>query len=276
MGIAGITSFNDLTLAMSRFRWVHGATPFSSAWWPFLGSVGYLLLIFGLRRLKKKEGITFIFGNGIDFSQKSDTKRLFALHSTFLVALSAMIFAGTWVGVMSSFLHGADSYDLFCDPNRKLVRGVAVFWSYVFYLSKYYKFVDTVLIVLAKRPVELAHLCHRLLALWLTWAALAAELSGQWLPLLVNTLVHTLTYYYQLRSSQGYVISWKPLLAQLRMLQFGIGLGVLALWLPMHLSEPHGCSGNLWAWLFCVIGNVASFLLFAVFRKKSLKEKKGL
>ncbi len=53
------------------------------------------------------------------------------------------------------------------------MTGSLPFWSYVFYLSKYYEWLDTVFLALKKKHLSFLHTYHHFITLWICWIQLA-------------------------------------------------------------------------------------------------------
>lgn len=65
-----------------------------------------------------------------------------------------------------------------------------------YYLSKFYEFVDTAILVLRSKPTSLLHVVHHALVLVMAWLWVDQRQSLQWGGLLTNTLLHVVMYWY--------------------------------------------------------------------------------
>ena len=85
----------------------------------------------------------------------------------------------------------------FCEPRGTLPNGPLYYWSYIYYLSKYYELLDTVLQLLKGRPPPhfFLHVYHHAVVLQMCWLWLEYSQSLQWGGLLFNTAVHVVMYY---------------------------------------------------------------------------------
>ena len=182
-----------------------------------------------------------------------------------------------------------------------LGRGLE-YWAYVYYLSKYYEFLDTVLIVLKKRPLILLHFYHHAIIPFLcwTWVATGWVHSIAWYGAAVNALVHVFMYsYYFLSQLCGYQPWWKRYITQGQLLQFfsvfllifvfvhyaSLGHSGLYLrafvedllgWVPyssvsssasLEFVAEHGgrCVGHPFAVIFAQAVNISFLFLFSMF-----------
>ena len=57
----------------------------------------------------------------------------------------------------------------FCTPQDMQADGRLFFWSYIYYLSKFYEFVDTLLLLLRRKETSVLHVFHHTLVLLMAW-----------------------------------------------------------------------------------------------------------
>ena len=84
-----------------------------------------------------------------------------------------------------------------------VAAGRLYWWSYVYYVSKYYELLDTVLRVLKAQPLTFLHVFHHALVLLMAYCWLELVQSLQVIGLLANTGIHVVMYSYFLLSSLG-------------------------------------------------------------------------
>lgn len=110
-------------------------------------------------------------------------------------------------------------------PTRSLSRaqpeGGLWFWSYVYYLSKYYELLDTVLQLLKGRPPPHfgLHAYHHAVVLLMAWAWLEYVQTLQYIGLLFNTSVHVVMYYYYFRRVLKLPVPWKRFVTVFQIVQ---------------------------------------------------------
>ncbi|CAD7950736.1 unnamed protein product [Amoebophrya sp. A120] len=97
------------------------------------------------------------------------------------------------------------------------------FWSFLFYVSKYYEHLDTFLLLARGRPPPnfFLHVYHHACAVVMAWAWVRYKMSLQFIGLLFNTGVHVVMYFYYLqRKTTGKTPSWKRWVTRLQVVQF--------------------------------------------------------
>jgi hypothetical protein len=85
---------------------------------------------------------------------------------------------------------------------------------YLNYLVKWYELLDTVILVLRKKPVIFLHEYHHAATLFLCWIQLDQHSTVQWVPITINLLVHVVMYYYYTLASLKIHVWWKKYLTQ--------------------------------------------------------------
>jgi len=114
------------------------------------------------------------------------------------------------------------------------------FWSWLFYMSKYYEFIDTaILIVKGSRPggLQVYHHMGAVIGMYVMLIS-HSPASSVWLGL--NAFIHTLMYAYFLAASLGIRLNAvKPFITSLQIVQFFAGnyLGLSFYWVPGSMTD---------------------------------------
>ncbi len=109
----------------------------------------------------------------------------------------------------------------FCDPSPHVLRnGRLLFLYYLNYITKYLELSDTVLLCLRGKPLPFLHVYHHAATLVLCWTQLAAKSSVQWIPIVLNLMVHVPMYYYYAVATLGKSPWWKKHLTTAQIVQF--------------------------------------------------------
>lgn len=89
-----------------------------------------------------------------------ELKGAMKLHNIILLVMSV----GMLIGALLEIAYTLTQYpfiDVFCSstesPLSYKLSGGGLFWSYLFYISKFYEFFDTLFIVLRKKPLIFLH-----------------------------------------------------------------------------------------------------------------------
>ena len=123
---------------VSSFEYIPGSSPLSHWIWPLSISFGYLFTIWGLQAWMKRRPAFHL-------------KEVTIYHNFFLFLLSVVMWLGMAFYVLKAFNDFGSVEPLLCDSNDVFVnRGGLFFWVYIFYLSKFYELLDTVLLALKK------------------------------------------------------------------------------------------------------------------------------
>jgi len=184
-----------------------------------------------------------------------------------------------WVGILTAaydYIQREGGVSLLCEFKPNAVNGKIGFWIYVFYLSKYYEFMDTVILALKKKPIIFLHIWHHAVMIPVTWMWLHDQwLVGSWWCTNVNSLVHAFMYYYYYRSAQGKHVWWKRFITQGQIIQFVTGFILVSIWLVLRKQPSFNCTGGLPGALLSHFANCSFILLFYKFYRTTYTPKKG-
>ena len=205
---------------------VFADAPLSSVVAPAVASAAYVVVVFTLswymRVVRRGAGVD---GPVMRFLQ--------ATHNLVLSGGSLVMLLGTVVEVVRRFVReyngsgplGGVTF-LFCEKLGATAKGPLYFWSYVYYLSKYYELLDTVLQLLKGRapPHFFLHVYHHSVVLFMAWGWCEYCQTLQWFGVVFNTAVHVVMYYYYFRVVLKLPTPWKRFVTQFQIVQFGFSL----------------------------------------------------
>jgi GNS1/SUR4 family len=123
--------------------------------------------------------------------------RLFlALHNAGLAIFSAVCAYHTWIIAWRHY----NSYGfvaVYCDLDGTFwSESNFGAWAYIFYLSKYYEFVDTWILILKGKDASFLQVYHHTGIAFIMWCAVASQSSWLLFVALLNSVIHTLMYTY--------------------------------------------------------------------------------
>ena len=132
-------------------------------------------------------------------------EKIIFIHNLILAIFSAVCFINTVPIVYQSF--AAKGYSQFvCDFHTLYDPEVSTFgyWSYLFYLSQYYEFIDTwIVIARGRRPIFLQEY-HHVGAVIAMWGITVTKSAGGYVFVIENSFIHTIMYTYYASSVIGY------------------------------------------------------------------------
>lgn len=130
------------------------------------------------------------------------------------------------------------------------VKGLA-FWAYLFYLSKFYEIIDTLIILMKGKQASLLQSYHHAGAILCMWAGVRFASPPIWIFVVFNSFIHSIMYFYftlcclKIRVPMGF----KQALTTLQIIQFVVGGGLAILHMFVSYTDilkgtTQGCIGN--------------------------------
>lgn len=206
---------------------------------PVAATFAYWVGLYALRRLRLP---------------KLELRRFTVAHDLGLSAFSAVLLALMLYDLARAALeHGPEV--LWCDARRTgaTLDGRMALWFTLFYASKIYEFIDTVLLVLKGKEVIALHSFHHWSTLWVVWVPMVERVSVAWVAICANLAVHVIMYYYYAMAALGRTSVWKRWLTTAQIAQFVADIVSVV---PALLHG--GCSGS-------VLGHLLPTSIVAVF-----------
>jgi len=190
--------------------------------------------------------------------------RLTVAHNVILTWWSAGMFLVGTYDLLSRWSERGVA-EIFCslDP-RAANRGRYPYIVYLFYLSKYYELLDTVILVLKKKKVIFLHWYHHAIVITMVWCWLESGTVYAHQGLLFNTFVHIWMYHYYCLAALGQSVWYKRYITALQIIQFvtAMVLTIIYFW----VSFTRGCSAKeRIAVVYSTVTNLSFLLLFIQF-----------
>ena len=277
--------------------------PLSSIYWP-IGAVSvYLVLVFLLVQIME----TRKKSNNNKSNPFITSPKILVVHNLILSFWSLIMFLGCLTEIYHRWSSSSTTTTLqqqqedgssasyrwiFCEEELPLMTsstGSLYFWSYVYYISKYYELFDTLLGLLSgsRMPNFKLQVYHHLVVIFMAWAWCEVAQSLQFIGLLFNTLVHIIMYlYFATRAGKCnfgiYLKIIKLTITRLQIIQFVMSFCCIFISIKMQYERTDGlyCSGfgrdsyySLWG--NAVFNATLLFSFINVFQtNKSKKEHK--
>eukprot|EP00732_Lithocolla_globosa_P003780 Lithocolla_globosa_v1_NODE_3176_length_1740_cov_8.779228.p1 type:complete len:309 gc:universal NODE_3176_length_1740_cov_8.779228:1029-103(-) len=201
--------------------------------------------------------------------------RLFSLfHNFFLVILSAYM----WLEIIHQAFRG--NYVLFgngCDQSENGWSMARIIW--VFYVSKAYEFIDTMIMALKKnnRQISFLHCYHHVTMLMIWWAIIYTAPGGEaYFSATLNSFIHVVMYSYYLFSSLGFgfVRFVKPYITSMQMFQFCLNLVQASYNIMVDIPYPYFLSRILFVYMLSLLALFGNFFLQNYMKSKEEKKSK--
>jgi len=192
------------------FNFILGETPMAGLKPTLIAMSIYYIVIFGGREIMR---------NRPAFKLKTP----FIIHNFYLTAISGTLLALLLEQLIPEIYHNG-IFHAICNPAGGWTNKLVLLY-YLNYLTKYVEFVDTVFLVLKKKPLTFLHTYHHGATAFLCYIQLIGDTTVQWVPIVLNLTVHVLMYYYYLQSARGIKIWWKQYITTLQIIQFFLDLG---------------------------------------------------
>ena len=159
-----------------------------------------------------------------------------------------------------------------CDADGALWKQLG-WWVTHFYISKFYEFIDTWIVLLKGREPIFLQVYHHAGVVLIMWGFVVTQCtSGGVVILVLNSFIHTIMYTYYVFAAFGYSSPLKHYLTQAQLTQFFLGVGVTV---PMYWQD--GClnGAQVLALNAIHVYTVILIYLFGKFYYDSYVKKKG-
>uniref|UniRef100_A0A6U8YR56 Elongation of fatty acids protein n=1 Tax=Zooxanthella nutricula TaxID=1333877 RepID=A0A6U8YR56_9DINO len=221
------------------FDW--GSAPLSSPAVPVVAGVAYLTVVALLPRWVPAGGFKGLDG-------------VLVAHNAILSAWSFTMFAGCVWEMLRRMQREGNAEWIFCEePGDFKGSGPLYFWTYIFYVSKFYEMGDTVLAILrgSSPPHFGLHVYHHALVPLVVRNWLEYRMTLQFPGLMFNTFVHIIMYAYYAMKVLKLPTPWKRWVTRLQIIQFVTSILLLCVTLQSLKGDYFGntCAGMSSMWV---------------------------
>jgi hypothetical protein len=148
-----------------------------------------------------------------------------------------------------------------------------LYWASVIYLSKYYELLDTLFLILRKKPLTLLHVWHHFSVIYICWFATSDRMMSAWIHGSINSFVHILMYYYYaMQSVNPRKVWWRKYITSIQIVQFVIDLVSSLLFIYFKLYVDMNCIGSWRFWFFSNLVGLSYLYLFVDLYNKENKK----
>ncbi|KAJ3108746.1 hypothetical protein HDU97_000146 [Phlyctochytrium planicorne] len=211
-----------------------------------------------------------------NFTDSNWFKAIVFLHNAALCVFSAACFLGMgprWIkNMMDRPFHEA-----FCDRDSSVWNTGLFYWSWLFYLSKYYEIFDTIIILIKGRPSSLLQSYHHAGAIITMFLCVKSQATATWIFVVFNSFIHTIMYFYYACTTIGIhpPKRLKKMLTTMQISQFLIGGSIATsyVFIPNCLKFDKGRENIEITAYACTIGYLIPLtLLFVDFARRTYIE----
>lgn len=130
----------------------------------------------------------------------------------------------------------------FCDVKGWGWNSGVGFWTWMFYISKYYEIFDTIILLVKGRPSSFLQTFHHAGAIFSMWMMCNSHAYGSWVFVIFNSFIHTFMYFYYVLTSLQFKPRWKSLMTYMQIAQFLLGLPMAIIYIVIPgcvQKKPH-------------------------------------
>ena len=118
-----------------------------------------------------------------------------ALHNLMLAVFSFVVAIKAWPVVISHFTESGWEAT-YCDRDGTLWEAGLGTWSIIFYISKYWEFIDTWIIVIKGKKPSFLQVYHHAGIVLTMWGGVVTQAPWLSVVVLLNSVIHTVMYIY--------------------------------------------------------------------------------
>eukprot|EP01055_Gregarina_sp_Pseudo9_P001304 Gregarina_sp_Pseudo_9__1303@NODE_1870_length_1284_cov_357_642570_g1736_i0_p1_GENE_NODE_1870_length_1284_cov_357_642570_g1736_i0NODE_1870_length_1284_cov_357_642570_g1736_i0_p1_ORF_typecomplete_len270_score17_49ELO/PF01151_18/7_8e41_NODE_1870_length_1284_cov_357_642570_g1736_i03411150 len=218
--------------------------PLNKLWQPLCAATVYLLLINYLEWRALTKGVHSTI---LAIVQKVQIAHNLLLSLGSLVMVACMLHTSfhMWMGHYPEELDSGSEF-LTCTLSKPPAVGRLWFWVYIFYLSKYWELLDTILQMTKGRrpPSYYFHVWHHTMYLLICYFYCAHKASLAPLAVIINGGVHVVMYFYYHLICRGISPWWKRHITKMQIIQFVLGYLFLMRTITLVLVEKQPCTGK--------------------------------
>lgn len=196
---------------------------------PLIAIALYLVMAIGWSKYNIRNGMS---KTPIATSDNLFFRSLIVLHNGILCLFSLATFCSIFPILYKNFTSDC-LFGSFCDVKGWGWEAGVGFWTWLFYLSKYYEIFDTIILLLKGRPSSFLQTYHHAGAIFSMWMMCNSHAYGSWVFVIFNSFIHTFMYFYYVLTSLQYRPRWKSLMTYMQIAQFLLGLPMALIYIVL-------------------------------------------
>ncbi|EJW05387.1 hypothetical protein EDEG_00051 [Edhazardia aedis USNM 41457] len=235
---------------------------------PFITS--FLYLIYSIRQNRRLQNVQPLKRELFSFLTV-----LMVVHNIILCIFSLVTFINTFPVIYKSLMYKPLFYFI-NDPKKEMLYRLE-YWIWIFYVSKIYEVVDSIILHVNKRQTSFLQMYHHAGAIICCWMLCRANTHLAWIFVVLNSFIHTIMYFYYMLTTLRFKPKFKRIITRMQIGQFVIGI----LLLFVHTSSHHQWSKDkntrqfqFWTFGLNIFYVATLFLLFRRFEKKTYTKHK--
>jgi len=261
---------------VSQYYFMHWIYPFSAVT-IYLAIVAYCTL------RKKPQTSTSKVDNSRENSKEESDGGLFGvrafmfIHNILLFGFSLITFCSVVPYIARAVSRSTDLYDLCCIQMPIEWEAGLNLWAWAFYMSKYWEFIDTFIILYRGGKASVLQVYHHAGVLVIMWCLVLSNTVAQWVMVSFNAAIHTLMYAYFALRSIRINVPFKIVLTMLQIAQFVIGglQGGLHIWFGCQTRNADLASVLCECFVASLIALFTEFAYNEYFAKKKTVEQQN-
>ncbi|KNE70701.1 hypothetical protein AMAG_15456 [Allomyces macrogynus ATCC 38327] len=205
-------------------------------------------------------------------------KFLVVAHNVVLCVFSAAVFLGAAPAYIGRIVNNP-TVESYCDKSGTFWAQALAYYTWVFYLSKYYEIFDTVILLVKGKRSSLLQTYHHIGAILCMHVNYYTQSTPVTVFVIFNSFIHTLMYFYYALTTVGIHPPGKKYLTRMQISQFVVGMSIALSFLGVENLYPGQClksDANKFAIYFNVAYLIPLTYLFVDFMWKTYGRRSAL
>lgn len=126
----------------------------------------------------------------------------------------------------------------FADADGTYRNGCLTYWSFIFYLSKYYELLDSAILIAKGKRISLLQAYHHAGVILVMWSFASTGTASSVCLVAANACVHTVMYIYYMMAALKIRMPFKNMITVLQIVQFCVGQVLATTYLIIAERNP--------------------------------------